>query len=208
MHLEDYLDQVASKNPAPGGGSVAALAGVFAASLVSKLCNLTIGREKYKQYEEELKEILFDSENLRKDLQILAEEDTRAYIKMFEAGKLYRKAQKENLEDTPGLKSAYEEAVKHAADVPYRVMDLSYTVLNKLKRMIRICNKNALTDGGVAVLMAASAIDSAAFNVFINLRELSDNDYIDSIMGKVNDISLNTDKIQTDAIGYIVSNIL
>ncbi len=208
MQLEDYINQVASKNPAPGGGSVAALAGVFAASLVSKLCNLTIGKEKYKQYEEELREILFDSENIRKDLQILAEEDISAYNKMFEAGKSYRKALKENLENVLELKSEYEKAVRHASDVPYNVMNLSYTILNKLERIIRICNKNALTDGGVAALMAASAIDSAALNVFINLRELSDQDYIDRIMDKINDISLNTDKIQTDIIGYIVTNIL
>lgn len=208
MQLEEYLNQVASKNPAPGGGSVAALSGVFATSLVSKLCNLTIGKERYKEHEETLKEILIDSENLRKDLIILVEEDSIAYNLVVEIGKLYRKAKKAQDGDVEELKIKYEEALKYASDTPFKVMELSFANLKNLKRIIKTCNQNALSDAGVALFMTLGSIYGAAFNVAVNLKEISDKKYCNKIMDKAEEIDFKTEKLETEIMEYVVDNLV
>ncbi len=208
MQLEDYLDQVASKNPAPGGGSIAALAGVFTTALISKLCNLTIGREKYKEHEETLKEILADSESLKKDLMTLVEEDIIAYNLVVEIGKLYRKSNKAQDDDVKELKIKYDEALKYASDIPFKVMELSFKNLKNLKNLIKICNQNALSDAGVALYMALSSIYGAAFNVTVNLKELSDEDYCNKIMNGAEDIDFKTEKLETEIMEYVIDNLV
>ncbi|MFB0526548.1 MAG: cyclodeaminase/cyclohydrolase family protein, partial [bacterium] len=86
--LEKYVDDLAAKLPAPGGGSVVALVGALGVGLLSMVSNFTLGKEKYKQSEEEIKKILDRSEDLRKRLTELVDEDIRVYDKVSGAYKL------------------------------------------------------------------------------------------------------------------------
>jgi formiminotetrahydrofolate cyclodeaminase len=83
--LNAFLDELASSSPAPGGGSVAALSGALGAALTSMVCNLTVGKKKYADVEDELKNVLVQSEHLREQFTELIERDTAAFNKVMEA---------------------------------------------------------------------------------------------------------------------------
>ena len=88
-----FLDELASSAPAPGGGSVAALSGALGAALVSMVCNLTVGKEKYADVQEDVEALLEKSEALRKELTDLLEEDVRAYTTYSKAAKMPRETE-------------------------------------------------------------------------------------------------------------------
>ena len=116
--LNGFLDELASATPAPGGGSVAALAGALGAALTSMVCNLTIGKKKYAGVEQEMKKILVESEKLRATFTALVDRDTEAFNKVMEAFGLPKET-----EPQKALRAAaIREATKEATLVPLEVM--------------------------------------------------------------------------------------
>lgn len=147
--VEEFLNDLASKSAAPGGGSVSALAGALAAALVSMVCRLTIGKKKYISVEKEMKKNLKESEKLRGCFLILAEKDKQAFLNV--------------------LKKKYSaDSLKKAAAVPRETAELSDKVLNLAKRTALIGNKNALSDAKIAVDLARLAKRGALLNVKVN----------------------------------------
>ncbi len=168
--ITGFMDELASSAPAPGGGSVAALAGAMGAALVSMVCNLTIGKKKYADVEEEIKAILEQSEALRRELLALLEEDVAAYTRVSEAMKMPRETE----EQKAIREKALEEALKQATEVPLRVAEVCVRVMDLCRPVAEKGNVNAVSDAGVAVVMAEAGLRSAALNVLINLGWLKD----------------------------------
>ncbi len=168
--ISQFMDELASSAPAPGGGSVAALAGAMGAALVSMVCNLTIGKKKYADVEEEIKAILGQSESLRQELMSLLEEDVAAYTRVSEAMKMPR-----DTEEQKALREeALEKALKEATKVPLRVAEACVKVIDLCRPVAEKGNINAVSDAGVAVVMAEAGLRSAALNVLINLGWIKD----------------------------------
>src|ERR1700690_3820855 len=101
-----FLDELASKSPAPGGGSVAALAGSIGSALTSMVCQLTIGKKKYAGVEKEMKKILEQSEDLRRKFAELVDEDTEAFNKVMEAYSLPKDSDDQNALRTAAIQEA------------------------------------------------------------------------------------------------------
>lgn len=172
--ISAFLDELASPSPAPGGGSVAALAGALGAALTSMVCNLTIGKKKYVAVEADMREILSRSEGLRAQFSALIDKDTTAFKKVMEAYAL----PKENDAQKALRSAAIQEATREAALVPLEVMKHCIDALALSKEVAEKGNSSSVSDAGVSALMLQAACTGAALNVKINLLAVSDTDFV------------------------------
>jgi len=168
--LSNFLDELASNSPTPGGGSVAALAGALGAALISMVGNLTVGKKKYEDVEEDIKKIISSSEKLRYELSQLIEEDVKVFNNFMATYKMPKETEDEKKMRTEKI----QEALIKAAKVPLRVAYKCLDILNLSKEVAEKGNANVVSDAGVAVLMAEAALESAILNVKINLRMIKD----------------------------------
>lgn len=185
MHLEvpiaSFLDELASKASTPGGGSVAALSGALGAALISMVCNLTIGKEKYRGVEDEVKRILADSERLRHEMSQQIEADSRVLGELMAAYGLPRNTEEEK-QKRAGL---LQERSKAAIEVPLRVARGCAQIMDLSTRAVEVGSTMAISDVGVAVLLADSGLHSAILNVQINLPVLKDKDFAQRIQEEI-----------------------
>lgn len=172
--LAGFLDDVASSSPAPGGGSVAALSGAIGAALTSMVCNLTIGKKKYADVEEDMKKILKSSEELRARFTLLIDKDADAFNKVMEAFSL----PKENDAQRALREAAVTAATKEATMVPLEVMKHCIDALALCQDVAANGNKNSVSDAGVSAFMLHAACEAAALNVKINLKGLNDMEFV------------------------------
>jgi formiminotetrahydrofolate cyclodeaminase len=163
--LNDFLSELSSDSPTPGGGSVAALAGALAAALTSMVANLTIGKKKYADVQDEIEGVLSKSEGLRLELTELMDEDAAAFDKVMDAMKL----PKETDEEKAARTDAMQAALVDAAMVPLAVMEKCVEVIALAEVAAEKGNKNAVSDAGVAALMGRAGAHAAKLNVMINL---------------------------------------
>jgi|WetSurMetagenome_2_1015567.scaffolds.fasta_scaffold19674_3 formiminotetrahydrofolate cyclodeaminase len=172
--LNGFLDEVASFSPAPGGGSVAALSGALGAALTSMVCNLTIGKKKYADVEDELKKVLDQSEQLRAQFTELVDRDTQAFGKVMEAFALPK-----DTEPQKALRAAaIRGATKEATMVPLEVMKHCIDALALAQIVAAKGNGNSISDAGVSALMLHASLEGAALNVRINLGGLDDPEFV------------------------------
>jgi len=167
------MDKLASKSPEPGGGSVAALVGSLGAALVSMVSNLTLGKEKYKEVQPQIEALLKESEKLRGEMQDLIQKDTEAYGSLSEVYKMPKNTDIEKTARTAKM----QEALKKACQVPFEIGLKSLDVAKLAERAAEIGNVAAVSDAGVAVLLAQACVQSAALNVKINVNSIKDESY-------------------------------
>jgi len=172
--LEKFIDEVASSSPAPGGGSVSAAAGALASALSSMVCRLTIGKKRFKDVEEELKQVLEKAETTRKQMQEFIIKDAESFDKVMEAFKLpkYTDEEKKRRDE------AVQEATKGAIVVPLQVMEKTLEALAMVKVVAEKGNPNMISDAGVSSLMARTALEGAYLNVRINLNLIEDQNFV------------------------------
>jgi formiminotetrahydrofolate cyclodeaminase len=169
-----FLDELASSAPAPGGGSVAALSGALGAALVSMVCNLTMGKKKYADVQDDIQALLEQSEALRHELIDLLEADVRVYTSVSKAYKMPRETE----EEKATRRAAIQTALKDATAVPMQVAEACVKILDLCTPAAEKGNVNAVSDAGVAALMAEAGLRSAALNVLINLGAINDEDFV------------------------------
>lgn len=170
MKINEFVSELASKSPAPGGGSVAALAGTLAGALVSMVGNLS---GKVEEGQDRIQEILQLSEGLTQELQELIQKDTEAFNKVMAAFKMPKATD----EEKSARSQAIQSGMKEAALAPLEVMEKTIQVMELAREIAALGNKNAITDAGVSGLMGYAAVKSAAYNVQINLMSIKDEDF-------------------------------
>ena len=168
--IKGYLDDLAAKKPAPGGGSAAALEAATGCALISMVANYTISNKKYNDVKDKATTDLNSSEKLRGRLLSLVDEDVKAYTKLSEGVK---KAGK----DSPNLDKIYKEA----SSVPFEVCKIAGEALEICRGLVKYGNKNLVTDTAIAALMLESAFFAAKFNVYINLKYIKDMLHIEKV---------------------------
>ncbi len=168
-NMNDFLADLASDSPTPGGGSVAALAGALAAALGSMVCNLTIGKKKYADVEADLTNVLARTEALRLELAQLIDEDAMAFDKVMAAIRMPKETDAEKVART----NAMQTALVDAATVPFAVMEKCTEVAAIAREVAAKGNTNAVSDAGVSALMARAGAHAAELNVLINLGSIS-----------------------------------
>jgi glutamate formiminotransferase/formiminotetrahydrofolate cyclodeaminase len=165
--IAEFLDDVAGPTPTPGGGAVAAFAGALAACLTTMVANLTIGKKKFAENEPALREIKRETEALRARLLSLARRDGEAFQAVLRA--------RRTAPASEGGAVAVAEANLTATRVPLLTAEACLEVLNLAERVARMGNPNAVSDAGVAGLLAAAAAEGALLNVQINLKSIPEN---------------------------------
>ena len=183
--ISAFLEELSSAAPAPGGGSVAALSGAMAASLVLMVCNLTIGKEKFAEGEQEIKDIREDALNLRQELMNAVDEDIQAYNGVIGCYRLPKGTQ----EEKSRRKEQLQTALKQANEVPYRTAKTCYRVLELNRHLPQIGNPNAVSDVAVSAQLAEAALQSALYNVDINCNYIKDDTYVQDYRQKRNALS-------------------
>ena len=182
--IRHFLDKLASKSPEPGGGSVAALTGSLGAGLVSMVCSLTLGKEKYKDVQPQVEALIKESEKLRIEMQDLIQKDTEVYGGLSEVYKMPK-----NTDAEKSARSAkMQEALKLACQVPFEIGLKSLGVATLAGRAAEIGNVAAVSDAGVAVLLAQACAQSAALNVKINVNSIKDEAYNKETWTKMQDV--------------------
>lgn len=174
MTCKDFIEELASSSPAPGGGSVSALAGALSAALVSMVANLTVGKEQFKKDQDELEKTLAKAAELKIKLRDYVDQDTEAFNRVMDAFKLPKGTE----EEKQARSQAIQEAMKQAAILPMEVASSCLEVLRLSKIVVTKGNPNALSDGGVAALMAFAGLQGAIFNVDINLGSIKDEQFV------------------------------
>lgn len=179
--IEPFLDALASSAATPGGGSAAAILGGMGAALVSMVCNLTIGKKKYADVEGEMKDVLAKAEDLRHRLTGMIQDDVRAFDTVMGAYGMV----KETDEEKAARDAAIQEALKEATDVPIRCCRLAREVIDLALQASEKGNLNVISDAGVGVLSAYAALRSAALNVYINAKMISDKSFVDAKLSEL-----------------------
>jgi glutamate formiminotransferase/formiminotetrahydrofolate cyclodeaminase len=163
--VPDFLDEVASSAPTPGGGSVSALAGALGGALASMVARLTVGKKKYAEHEARMREAEHAAEALRRELLDLVAEDARAYEGYRAAVKLSQRT----AEEVALRQRAIADAARGAALIPLRTAETCVRVLEAMQVVAAAGNESAVSDAGVAAWLARAGAEGAALNVAINL---------------------------------------
>jgi methenyltetrahydrofolate cyclohydrolase len=197
--IDDWLTDLASELPAPGGGAAAGMSAAMAAALVSMVCNLTIGKPKFAEHEAVMREALADAERLRGEALQLAEDDAEAFSGVVAAYKLPKSSDEEKAARTAAIQAGLVEA----AAVPLAVAKVSAEVIKLSGRVLEGSNPNVLSDVAVAASAAKSALESAALNVDINVVAIKDPAERERLASTLNE-ALQA-KVQAEAIMQIVA---
>jgi methenyltetrahydrofolate cyclohydrolase len=172
--LQTYLDDAASGKPAPGGGSVSACAGALGAALVSMVCNLTLGKEKFADVEPEVRRLVGRADVARARLEQLLQDDTVAYNGVIDAYRL----PKETEEQQAARTAAVQAGLIVAANVPLEICRVAVEVCRLARTAAELGNPAAVTDAGIGALLGEAAVVGAALNVKINLGSIKDEAYV------------------------------
>lgn len=174
LSVQHFLDALASGEPAPGGGSVAALAGAQGAALIGMVCNLTVGRKKYAGVEAELLEVRARADALRVRLVGLIDRDAAAYESVMAAYKL----PKETTEQMAARTTAIQAMLQQATLTPLETMAACVEALELCPIILTAGNPNAVSDGAAGMLAAHAGMHAAALNVRANLNALDDASFV------------------------------
>jgi methenyltetrahydrofolate cyclohydrolase len=172
LNLEDFLRRLSTRDPVPGGGTASALAGAMGAALVHMVVELTAGRASEDAHEAGLAEIRGAAAAWQSELLNLAELDANAYDAVVRARRLPRDTEREAV----SRRVQVHAATRHATQVPLEVVRGAGEVLGLAERLAPIGHRNAISDVGVAGLLAVAAMRGATLNVRINLPSLAADD--------------------------------
>jgi len=188
LKLKEFVNQVSGNDPVPGGGSISAVCGALASALAEMVTGLTIGRAKYAEVEDDMKDLAAEMAIAQAKFLKYIDEDAEACNQVFQAYKL----PKETAEENVARNQSIQQATLQAALVPLDVARAAVDIMPAISRIAANGNRNAITDACVAMMCARTACFGALLNVRINLSSLKDNQ-------KVSEISLECDELYDEA---------
>ncbi len=168
----DFTEELSSAKPVPGGGGACAAVGAFAAALGMMVANLTAGKKRYADVEEEVMEILARLKTTRNELIILADKDAEAFEPLSKAYGLPKGTEEEQNEKERIMEAALYEASR----IPLEIMETVLKTMRDLEFLGEKGSRLAVSDVGVGILFAQAALEGASLNVFINTRLMKNRD--------------------------------
>lgn len=189
LTIKGFLDKTAGSDSVPGGGSISALNGSIAAALTEMVANLTIGRKKYAEVEDKMREVAGRMAEIRTVLANDIDKDSDAYDKVFAAFKL----PKETDEEKAHRSNVIQETTKEAALVPMSVAENAAAIMDTIAYVAHNGNQNAVTDATVAMMAARTCVLGALLNVKINLSSIKDEAFVKELSDKA-------DRLEKEAI--------
>ncbi|MBI4725783.1 glutamate formimidoyltransferase [candidate division TA06 bacterium] len=203
MTVKDFVDEVSSESPAPGGGSVAALAGSLCAALSAMVANLTVGKQGYEKVWSEMSALAEKGQDIKDKLAMAVDEDTNAFNDLMEA----RRLSKTTPEQKMAREKAMEKGYKKAAAVP---LETAKTCLKAMELSLAAAEKgnvNLASDAGVAALMARAGVEGAGLNVLINLSSIKDQGFVKAHKDEVGALNLKAAEMCQRVLTAVSGNI-
>ncbi|MDD6456288.1 MAG: cyclodeaminase/cyclohydrolase family protein [Lachnospiraceae bacterium] len=201
--IEQFVSELASKAPVPGGGGAAALGGAVGSALGGMVGNLTVGKKKYADVEERVLQVLSEADRLQQELLYLMEEDSRAFEPLSRAYGMPKATEAERA----AKEQVMEVALRDASLVPLQIMETAGQMLDLLEELAQIGSRLAISDVGVGVQFCRSAVLGASMNIFINTKMMKDRNLAEQLNEKAEQL-IAEKSVQADRIFEEVKAVL
>lgn len=205
--VKEFVEELASSSPAPGGGSVSAISASLASALTSMVCNLTVGKKSYNELEEDKKasidETLKACEELKFKFLDLMNEDTEVFLELMKTFKMPKDTEEEKKVRSEKIQLGYKKSL----EVPLSTAKAAFELYKYILIAAQYGNKNAVSDAGVAALMTQSAIEAAILNVKINMSSIKDEEYKNGIGKDIENISSEGTRLREEILKIVNSKI-
>ncbi|MBV7274622.1 cyclodeaminase/cyclohydrolase family protein [Clostridium sp. PL3] len=207
LTVKGFVEELGSKSPAPGGGSIAALSASLASALASMVFNLTIGKKEYNEYDEQLKGKI---DNAFKEVSVsqeefleLMERDTNAFLDLMKAFKMPKNTE----EEIAARKEKINEGNKLSIDIPLSVAEKALKIYEYVHIAVIHGNENAISDAGVAASLVETAVEGAVLNVKINTLGLKDEARKKELRDKCSDLLKKSKERKEEIMNIIESKL-
>ena len=199
----EFINILSSKAPVPGGGGASALVGAVGTALGAMVGNLTLGKKKYADVQEDIKQLLIKAESLQNDMLELINKDALAIEPLSKAYGL----PKDTPEQQQYKAEVMENALKVASSVPYEIMEKCMEAIDLHEEMAKKGTKIALSDVGVGVAFCKSALMGASLNIYINTGLMKDRNYAVELENKADALIEKGTKKADEVYSFVMSNI-
>jgi glutamate formiminotransferase/formiminotetrahydrofolate cyclodeaminase len=201
LKLNDFADETAGESMAPGGGSIAAYVGTLGVALGTMVANLSAHKAGWDDQWEFFSEWAQKGQAYKKKLLFLVDEDTNSFNKIIDGFRMPKDTESE----IEARNEAIEVATKYATEIPYQVMETAYQSMEVMQAMLIKGLPSSLSDAGVGVLCARTAVLGAYFNVRINAKDIKDRTFAENILKKADGIYQAAIKIEQETIQFVES---
>ncbi len=199
LTVKEFSEETAGESMAPGGGSISAYVGALGVSLGTMVANLSAHKAGWDDKWVYFSEWAQKGQAYKNKLLFLVDEDTNAFNKIIEGFRMPKSTE----EEKQLRKEAIEEATKYATEIPFQVMQTACDSMEVMQEMLKNGLPSSLSDAGVGVLCAKTAVTGAYFNVRINAKDIKDRAFADEIIAKAQAIYAKAQDIEKDVIAYI-----
>lgn len=200
ISIKQFIKDLASEAPAPGGGGAAALSASIAASLCAMVFNLTIGKKIYENYDAVLKEKIKDQleevDNLKDEMLTFIEKDAEAFMKLINSYKLPKETEEEKAFRSEEIQNCY----KHALGVPLGLGILCMKLYPHIISAATYGNPNVISDAAVSAITIHGAVNSALINIKINLTGIKDEEFVQEINKQCEEIKSENEALKEEAL--------
>lgn len=173
----EFVDVLSSKAAVPGGGGAAALVGSIGTALAGMVCNLTTGKKKYAEFEEDIQRIIKESLHIQDELLNMVDEDAENFLPLSKAYGMPANTEEEKAEKGKVM----QEALKKACEVPIRIVRTCFDAIRLHEELVDKGSRLAISDVGVGVQCLRAAIISAQLNIVININMITDMEYVGKV---------------------------
>jgi len=201
LTVSEFAEETAGESMAPGGGSIAAYVGSLGVSLGTMVANLSAHKAGWDEKWEFYSDWAVKGQAYKNKLLFLVDEDTNAFNKIIEGFRM----PKSNTEEIEARKEAVENATKYATEIPFQVMETAFNSMEVMQAMLKEGLQSSLSDAGVGILCARTAVFGAYFNVRINAKDIKDRVFAEDILKRAKDIYDKTILIEKEVIQLIDS---
>lgn len=179
-----FINELSSAAPAPGGGGAAAMCGALAVSLGNMVGALTVGKKKYADAEDEIKRLMKESERLKGELLALVDEDARCFEPLSASYRLPKSTQ----EECSLRAEAIEENLKLACSAPLKIMEACAEATELISAFAEKGSVTVLSDAGCGASLCRGALAAAAMNVYINTKAMKDREYAGAVNARADEL--------------------
>ncbi len=201
--MGQWVDTLASKAPVPGGGGASALGGALSAALGQMVANLTVGKKRYADVEEEMQQSLFALNILQMELMALADKDAEVFAPLAEAYGMPNSTEEEKAEKDRVM----EERLLAASLVPMMMMEKASAVLTVIDLLEQKGSRMAVSDAGVAAQFARAALTGAVMNVYINTKSMKNREKAEELNAKADMLLHDGMKLADEIYGRVLNKL-
>ncbi len=199
LTLTQFANETAGESPAPGGGSISAYVGTLGVALGTMVANLSAHKAGWDDRWEFFSRWAEKGQLYKEKLSWLVDEDTRAFNKIIDAFRMPKSTDKEK----QARLQAIEEATKYATQIPFQVMETASQSMEVMQAMLSEGLQSSLSDAGVGILCARTAVMGAYFNVRINAKDIKDRKFAEDILTKAQKITAKTEAIEQEMMEFM-----